>query len=366
MSDSLYKLRDFGQSVWYDNLCRDMLQDGTLATLIDRQAVTGVTTNPAIFLKAITGSDLYDDQIQELCDRDGEQILTALTVQDVRDACDLFRPVYEETNGQDGFVSIEVSPHLAFNVEGTITEALHLREAVDRANVMIKIPGTSFGVSALEECIGRGINVNSTLLFSVDRYYEVARAYFRGLQRAFDNGHDLSRIASVASFFVSRVDTLVDNKLKSVSSLEADGVRGQIGVANAKLAYQKFSRLFTGKKWKDLAQAGGRVQRPLWASVSMKNAAYRDVFYVESLIGIDTVTTLPPATLEAFAEHGVPLPRIEDDIFGARHKIQLLQKWNMHIDGITARLEREGVQAFADAYDACRQVLEKKSRSFGR
>ena len=310
----LVELTQLGQSVWYDNIERKLIQSGELRRLIDEDELRGVTSNPAIFEKAISGSDLYKDQLEELA-RQGKtavEIYEALAISDIQSAADVLRAVYEKTGGTDGFVSLECSPLLAHDTAGTIDEARRLWRAVDRPNVMIKIPGTPEGMPAIEECIYEGININITLLFSLESYEQTIEAYIRGLARRAAEGKPVDTISSVASFFVSRIDTAVNRRLEQKigeSKSEEERARlsallGRAAIANAKMAYQKFKQVFHGEPFRELRERGAQVQRPLWASTSTKNPAYRDVYYVEALVARETVNTLPPQTLVAFRDHG--------------------------------------------------------------
>jgi transaldolase len=350
-----------GQSIWFDYIRRSLIDDGDLAALVV-DGITGVTSNPAIFEKAVTGSTDYDEALRGHLaaspSATPEEMFEALAVADVRDACDVLRPVYDATRGGDGFVSLEVSPRLAHDTEATIVEARRLWSAVDRPNLMIKVPATAAGIPAVEELIASGVNVNVTLIFAIDRYEEQALAYRRGLERAADPGS----IASVASFFVSRVDTAVDRLLDEVGTEEAAALRGTIAVANAKLAYEQYRALF-GEPFEALRAAGARAQRPLWASTGTKDPAYSDVLYVEELIGPDTVNTAPPATIDAFVDHGkVRGATLLDDIDGAHEAVDLLDDLGIDIDAVTDRLLADGVQAFADAYERLIAAIDARRR----
>src|SRR5438034_2888980 len=299
----LQKLAERGQSIWIDNLSRQLVHGGGLKKLIDESFVTGVTSNPTIFQKAIAHSDDYDDQLRALLETtdDPREIFFRLAEEDVRDACDVLLSVWERTNGIDGYVSIEVDPWLAYDTEGTFEQAVELHEAIDRPNLHVKIPATMAGLPAIEDCIARGKSINITLIFSLARYGAVVEAYLRGLERLVAGGGDPSKVASVASFFVSRVDTETDKRLEELGNTK---LQGKLAIANAKLAYRYFEQAFSGPRWDFLAGKGASKQRPLWASTSTKNPDYRDVMYVEELIGPDTVDTMPPETVEAFADHG--------------------------------------------------------------
>src|SRR3954451_8680721 len=305
MADSpLHQLSSEGQSVWIDFLSRPLLRDGDLERLIRDDAVVGVTSNPTIFQKAVSKGDAYDEQIHEGADQHEypKEVFLELAIRDVQDACDVLRETHERTDGLDGFVSIEVDPDLAYERDATIAEARRLSETVDRPNVYIKIPATEPGLGAIEETIAAGIPVNVTLIFGLDRYRAVAEAYIRGLERLVESGGDPSKVPSVASFFVSRVDTEADKRLDALGG--HDDLRGRLAIANARLAYQAYKEIFSGERWEKLAAKGAKPQRCLWASTSVKNDAYKDTMYVEELIGPDTVDTMPPETIEAFQDHG--------------------------------------------------------------
>lgn len=348
------RLRDLGQSIWLDFIQRGLIESGRLAQLVDDGIISGVTSNPTIFDKAIAGTSDYEPALQAVI-REGETdpyaAFLALAVEDIRDAADILRPVYDRTGGRDGFVSLEVPPAIAHDRDATIAEAQRLAALVGRPNVMIKVPGTPAGIEALVELIVAGVNVNVTLLFSVDVYERVAAGYISGLERRSALGAPLDTVASVASFFVSRVDTAADGLLPSDS-----GLRGRIAVANARLAYERFLKIFSGERWDALAGAGARVQRPLWASTGTKNPAYSDVLYVQELIARDTVNTVPEATLEALLDHLDPRPTIEPNIGEARRILREAAEQGIDLEAITARLLDEGLQAFARDFDA---LLEK-------
>jgi transaldolase len=338
-----------GQSVWIDYLSRQLLQSGKLARMIDEDALSGVTSNPTIFQKAISEGDAYDDQLREVLaeEDDSKEVFLKLAVQDVRDACDLFRPIWDGGAGQDGYVSIEVDPNLAYDTDGTIKEAQRLHELVDKPNCFVKIPGTKDGLPAIEEMIARGRSINVTLIFSLQRYAEVVEAYLRGLERLVENGGDPTTVASVASFFVSRVDTEADRRLDEVG---APQLKGKLAIANAKLAYQRYKELFAGERWERLHARGARAQRCLWASTSTKNPAYRDVLYVEELIGPQTVNTMPEETIEAFQDHGEVALTLEQDLEGAHRVFEQVAEAGVDYDDVVVTLEQEGVQKFADSF----------------
>lgn len=371
-SSPLSKLLSCGQSYWLDNLTRDMLENGELKRRVAEESLRGMTSNPATFQKAIAGSSLYDKDLRGLASAGltAEQIYERLAVADVQAACDVLRPVHETSRGLDGYVSLEVSPHLAHDARGTLEQARRLHAAVGRPNVLIKIPGTRVGLQAIEDSLYEGISVNVTLLFSVQRYEEVAEAYIRALERRLGSGAGLQGITSVASFFLSRIDVLVDQLLAHRPEDQrrlADGseLEGRAAVASAVLAYQSFLRLFGSERWRKLAKAGARVQRPLWASTSTKNPRYRDVKYVEPLVGRDTVNTMPEVTIAAFKDHGVAAEdAVLKGVDGARQLLARLEAIGIHNAGLAWQLENEGVQKFIEPFDALLQLIEKKRASF--
>jgi len=346
----LHQLSDLGQSVWIDYLSRDLLHSGGLAHMMEADAVVGVTSNPTIFQKALSQGDAYDEQLAELLEttRDPKELFIALASADVGEACDLLRPVWERTAGADGYVSIEVDPTLAYDTERTTAEAVRLHSLIDRPNLLVKIPATKPGLPAIEDMIAKGKSINVTLIFSLERYVEVAEAYIRGLQRLRAHGGDVSTVSSVASFFVSRVDTEADRRLDAIGG--HDSLKGKLAVANAKLAYERFKQIFSGDRWDELALHGARPQRCLWASTSTKNPAYRDVLYVEELIGAHTVNTMPEETISAFQDHGHTAPTLERDIPEAESVFAQLADAGVDYDDITETLEREGVEKFADSF----------------
>jgi len=351
----LHQLSELGQSVWIDFLSRHMLRSGELARMMEEDAVVGVTSNPTIFQKAISEGDLYDDQLREVLaeEDDAKEVFLRLAVKDVRDACDLLRKVWDGGGGQDGYVSIEVDPNLAYDTEGTIAEAQRLHELVDRPNCFVKIPATEPGLPAIEEMIARGRSINVTLIFSLQRYSEVVEAFQRGLERLVESGGDPGPVASVASFFVSRVDTEADKRLEETGG--PDELKGKLAIANAKLAYQRYKELHSGERWDALAAKGARKQRCLWASTSTKNPAYRDVMYVEELIGRETVDTMPEETIRAFQDHGVVELTLERDLDEAKGVFERLAAAGVDYDDVVAVLEREGVEKFSDSF---RELLE--------
>ena len=355
----LHELSEHGQSVWIDSLSRQWLRDGTLQTLIDEDAVVGVTSNPTIFQKAMSEGDWYDDQLRELiqAEEDPREIFWQLAVADVKEACDLFRPIWDGGKGQDGYVSLEVDPDLAYERDATIAQALKLHEWVDKPNLFVKIPATEPGLGAIEECIARGKSINVTLIFSLARYEAVAQAYIRGLERLAAAGGDLSSVGSVASYFVSRVDTEADKRLDEVGHPE---LKGKLAVANAKLAYQNYERIFSGPRWDALVQKGATPQWCLWASTSTKNPEYRDVLYVEELIGPGTVNTMPYETVEAFQDHGEVALTLEEGVDEARAVFEQLAAAGVDYDDVTATLEREGVDKFIDSFRELGDGIESK------
>jgi transaldolase/glucose-6-phosphate isomerase len=372
----LQQLREYGQSVWYDNLSRDLLANGGLRDLIERAGVVGVTSNPTIFEKAISGAADYDEQIMELAEagRTTDEIFDELVVRDIQTAADILRPIFDHSsnNAGDGFVSLEVSPTLAHDTVKTIEDVRRLFGRVDRPNVMIKIPGTPDGMPAIEEMLYEGVNVNITLLFSLDAYRRVAEAYLRALERRADEGKRIDRIASVASFFVSRVDTEADKRLERIIADEpgserasrAEVLRGKLAIANARLAYQEFLRIFESARFQRLSDLGAKVQRPLWASTSTKNPAYSDTLYVDELIGSDTVQTLAPPSIEAFGDHGRLGNTLTSDVDGAHRVFAELQAIGVSYDDITETLVREGVASFAKSFETLLAGLDEKCEQF--
>jgi transaldolase len=351
------------QAVWLDFIERDLLTGGGLTSLVAEDGVRGVTSNPSIFQKAIKGGGPYDEAVAGLLAGDPEmtmvQLYEALAIEDIRHAADILHSVWEESRGGDGYVSFEVSPHLARDTAGTVAEAKRLWQAVNRPNLMIKVPATPEGIPAIENLIGGGINVNATLMFSLADYEAVATAYLRGLEA----NSNPAGVASVASFFVSRVDTKVDASLEAIGTSEALSLRGQAAIANAKLAYRRFGELFGPETFARQTARGAMVQRPLWASTSTKNPDYRDVIYVEELIGPDTVNTLPVATLEAFRDHGDPRPSLFEDVAGAEGVFAGLAGVGVDIDAITTELQVEGVDAFAKSFDQLLGALDEARSS---
>ncbi len=364
MSHPLRELYDLGQSIWCDNLSRHMLDTGELARLIDL-GVVGVTSNPTIFMKAITGSADYDARINRLSAEglDTTGIYEGLVLPDIADAADLLKPVHERTDGIDGYVSLEVNPKLAYDTDGTIEEARRLFAALDRRNVLIKVPATDEGLPAIETLIAEGINVNVTLIFSGKMHERVMNAYLAGLRRFDRVGGDLSTVASVASFFVSRVDTLVDKRLEErrASGADVEGLLAQAAIANARLAYARFAEVFDRDgDFASLAAKGARVQRPLWASTSTKNSAHKATMYVDALVGRDTVNTLPPKTLQAVLDGGTASITIGEDLSVAKGQLDRLEELGISLDEATDKLRVDGVNAFADSFDQLFADLDQK------
>jgi len=355
---ALKQLSEQGQSPWIDYLSRPFVRGGDLQGLVD-EGIQGVTSNPTIFQAAIAQGDAYDDQLREVLksERDPREVFLALAREDIREACDILRPNFDAD--RDGFVSLEVDPELAFDTEATIKEAARLSAMVERPNLLVKIPATEPGLGAIEETIAAGIPVNVTLIFSLQRHRAVAEAYIRGLQRLKESGGDLGPIASVASFFVSRVDTEADRRLDEIGG--HDELKGTLAIANAKLAYQAYKEIFSGPAWEELAAAGATPQRCLWASTSTKNPAYRDVMYVEELIGPETVNTMPLETVAAFQEHGHVALTLEQGIDEAKQVFEDLEAAGVSYDEVTATLEREGVEKFSDSFDELLEGIRAKS-----
>jgi transaldolase len=356
----LHELSEQGQSVWIDFVSREFVHGGGLRQMMDRDAVVGVTSNPTIFEKAISHGTAYDDQIRELLadTEDPRAIFWQLAERDIGDACDLLRPVWEAGGGRDGYVSLEVDPTLAYDERGQYDQAMHLHSQVDRPNLLVKIPATKPGLGAIEGAIAQGKSINVTLIFSLERYKEVAEAYVRGLERLVEGGGDPKPVASVASFFVSRVDTEADKRLDAIGG--HDDLRGKLAVANAKLAYQEFQQIFAGARWEALAAKGASKQRCLWASTSTKNPDYRDVMYVEDLIGPDTVNTMPEETVEAFQDHGRVAPTLDQGVDEAHELLRQLADAGIDYDDVTETLEREGVSKFADSFQELLDGIEAK------
>ena len=359
-ANPLLRLSQLGQSIWYDYITRDLMASGRLASLIAEDGLRGMTSNPTIFEKAIAGSRLYDEDIRRLSDqgRPAGEIFESLAVADVRAACDVFMPLYQESAGADGFVSLEVSPTLAHDADGTIHEAGRLWGAVDRPNAMIKIPGTGAGLPAITHCIAAGININVTLLFSVERYAGVIEAFLTGLETRLNRGLPIQPTASVASFFVSRVDGKVDALLDPGAD---QPLRGRIAIANAGMAYGLFERTLSSARWARLSQAGARPQRPLWASTSTKDPRLPDIYYVEALAAPQTVNTLPPETFDAYRDHGDPAIRIHESAAAAPVQLDALAEAGIDLETVTRELEADGVAKFAASYAAVLAGIEAKA-----
>jgi transaldolase len=353
MTSRLHQLSALGQSVWIDYLSRDLIESGALAKAIAEDAVVGVTSNPSIFQKALAHGHAYDDQIATSDEGDAESIFLGLALRDVATACDLLRPVWERTQARDGYVSIEVEPTLAADTEGTIAQATHFHEAIARPNLLVKIPATDAGVPAIEEMTARGHSINVTLIFSLSRHRQIAEAYLRGLERLVAAGGDPSRVHSVASFFVSRVDTETDRRLVAIGR---DDLKGRLGIANAKLAYQQYKELFAGASWQTLAARGATAQRCLWASTSTKDPSLRDTLYVEELSGPETISTMPAETIHAFQDHGHVEVRLESNLPEAQYLFNQLYAAGVDYNDVVATLEREGIEKFVASYN---QLLER-------
>ena len=372
----LKELIKFGQSVWLDYIRRDLLTSGELKRLIDEDGLRGMTSNPSIFEKAITGSTLYSQTLAELERRKDLNVkgrYEELAIKDIQDAADFLRPVYLQTNKRDGYVSLEVSPYLAHKTQETLDEARRLWKRVGRENLMVKVPGTPEGIPAFQQLISEGININVTLLFAFDVYVRVAEAYIAGLEAFAKTGGDVSRIASVASFFISRIDTLVDSeidaKLKTATN-PADqallrSLHGKVAIANGKLTYQRYKQIFSGPRWDALATRRAQTQRVLWASTSTKNPAYSDVYYVEELIGPDTVDTIPPATFDAFRDHGKPRASLEENVQAAQETMQGLERAGISMKAATDRLTADGVKQFSDAFDTLLAAVKNRAATAG-
>ena len=370
-NNPLKQLAAFGQSIWLDYIRRDLLTSGELGRMIEEDGLRGMTSNPSIFEKAIVESHDYDEDIRSMAlqGTGAKEIYEALSQHDVQSAADTFRSLYDKTDGQDGYVSLEVNPHLAHDTDGTIKEARRLWEALNRPNVFIKVPATAEGLPAIQQLISEGINVNVTLLFGVPRYRQVAEAYIAGLEARVAQGKAVKHVASVASFFVSRIDVLVDKLLNILAQggNEADlakGLIGQVAIASAKLAYQSYKELFGVVRFKNLVEAGARVQRLLWASTGTKDPAYRDVNYVEALIGPDTVDTAPIETLDAYRDHGITKPSLEKDVAEAVRLLKRLPTIGIDLDKVTQQLEDEGVTKFNLPFDKLMETLVQKGRQY--
>jgi transaldolase len=363
MTDTkLHQLRALGQSVWLDFTQRSLIRSGDLLDYVEMGA-SGVTSNPAIFEKAIADSSDYDEQMEQLAEagKTPEEIYESLTVEDARLAADILRPVFDQSKGMDGFFSLEVEPHLAHDTQGTVTAAERLFKSVDRPNVMIKVPAAQEGYGAIQRLTEEGININITLMFSLSQYERVAEAYISGLERRLAAGYSIHNITSVASFFVSRVDTKVDKLLDKLKTPEATALKGKIGIANAKLAYQRFKEIFNSPRWSHLAERGGRIQRVLYGSTGTKNSEYSDVMYVENLIGADTINTVPRETLSAFLEHGKVALTLEENLEEARTQLDELAHLGINLEEIGTQLLNEGIEKFIEPYDSLLNGIKEKS-----
>ena len=354
--NKLKQLEACGQSVWLDYLKRSLIESGELCVLIERDGLKGVTSNPSIFEKAIGEADEYADaleQFQAYADHNiSEKIYEHLAIADIRAAADILRPVYDQTHGRDGYISLECSPYLANDFEATVGEARRLWAEVNRPNLMVKVPATPSGIPAIRQLTSDGLNINITLLFSVDVYEQVLDAYLSGLEDLSRAGGDISKIASVASIFVSRIDSAIDKRLDKIRDKRAGLLRGKVGIANAKIAYARYKELFSAPRWQVLAASGAKTQRLLWASTGVKDPAYKDTMYVEALIGRDSVDTIPPATMDSFRHHGTVTPdAIEQDVESARVVLTVLEQLGVSLDEVTKELVKDGVQKFADAFD---------------
>ncbi len=372
----LRELLSYGQSMWLDYIRRDLFTTGKLTKLITEDGLRGMTSNPSIFEKAIGESSLYDDMLASLSGRkdlDTTGKFEQIAIRDIQDAADVLRAVYEETNFRDGYVSLEVSPYLARKTQETIDEARRLWKSVKRDNVMIKVPGTAEGLPAIRQLIGEGININITLLFAQDVYEKVAEAYIAGLEELASHGGNLKKMASVASFFISRIDTLIDSKINEKLKTATDAnqqallksLLGNVAIANGKLTYRRYQKIFSGPRWQALAAKGAQTQRVLWASTSTKNPNYRDVIYVEELIGPDTVNTMPPATIDAFRDHGVPRNSLTEDLAGSTKTMEDLGRADISMKEVTDKLTEDGVKLFADAFDKLLAAVAKNTQAKG-
>ena len=372
-TNPLKDLLKFGQSVWLDYIRRDLLTSGELKRFIEEDGLRGMTSNPTIFEKAIAGGKLYDDLLNSLksrTDLDAKGRYEILAIRDIQDAADILRPVYGSSKRRDAYVSLEVSPYLARDTKGSLEEARRLWKAVGRENVMIKIPGTAEGLPAIQQALSEGININITLLFAQEVYVKVAEAYIAGLEQFAKNGGDVSRMASVASFFISRIDSavdaIIDTKLKASKDAREQellkSIQGKVAIANGKQTYEKYQEIFSSPRWKALAAKGAQTQRVLWASTSTKNPAYRDVLYVEELIGPDTVDTIPPATLDAFRDHGKPRQSLTEDLASAHKTMETAPKVGISMKEVTDKLTDDGVRSFSEAFDKLLDAVEKSSK----
>ena len=359
--NNVKSIHDHGQSIWLDFFDRELMSSGKLQKLIDEDGLSGITSNPSIFEKAITSSSDYDEDIKKLSDegKNNEEIFFGFAVNDIRRATDILRPVFDESKGTDGFVSLEVSPHLANDTEGTIKQARELWKSVDRKNVMIKIPGTKEGLAAIKKCISEGININITLLFGIPRYLEVTEAYISGLEERQKNNEPIDHVSSVASFFLSRIDVMLDPILKEK---KLDALVGEVAIASAKVAYEHFKEIFFGDRFRKLENEGATKQKVLWASTSSKDPSFSDVKYVEALIGPDTINTLPLETIDAFRDHGKVQDHLENNLVKAKNELEKLNENGIDLDDATQKLEDEGVQKFNKAYASLINAIESKRK----
>jgi len=361
ISNPLQKIRDLGQSIWYDNISRNIINSGDLRRMIIDDDIKGVTSNPTIFQNAISSGSEYDELAKEYLlenkNLSVDELYEKLIINDIKDGADILKSVYDETNGLDGYISVEVSPNLAYKLEETVAEAKKLWELVNCPNLMIKVPATKEGVAAVRQLISEGINVNVTLMFSMQHYLDVVEAYLSGLEDRLKNGGEISNIASVASFFVSRVDTMTDKKLDEMSN---DSLTGKIAVANSKVVYQKSLEIYSSERFKKLESAGAKKQRLLWASTGTKNPKYSDVLYVEELLGKDTVNTVPPATLDAFRDHGIPEETLTKNIEQSEKYLKDLEDIGVSLDEITDQLQLDGVDAFINSFTTLMEVVSQK------
>ncbi len=373
--NNILKLEQLGQSIWYDNISRGIIKRGELKKMVD-EGLSGVTSNPTIFDKAISESSDYDDQLRELVegnpDIDAAEIIQALMVTDIQMACDVLKPAYDRTKGRDGYVSVEVSPGKARNTQATIKEVRELWRKIDRTNLMVKIPATKEGVPAIEECVSEGMNINVTLIFSVERYREVAHAYITGLERRLKHNKPIDHVWSVASVFVSRIDTLIDDLLQKKIAITTDsaqveklhGLRGNTAVSNARMVYKAFKEIFGSQRFKHLEERGANLQRPLWGSTGTKNPEYSDLLYVDTLVGPHTVNTVPPKTYTAILDHGKPAPRVESDLDGAHKVLSDVAAAGIDMKWVLQKLEDDGVTAFEKSFDALHKNVRDKRNAF--
>lgn len=357
----MQNIHDLGQSIWLDSFDRKLMDSGELQKLIDEDALCGITSNPSIFEKAVTSSSDYDEDVRKLAgeNKSDEEIFFGFATSDIQRAADILKPVYDKAKGTDGFVSLEVSPHLANDTEGTIKQARELWKTLDRKNVMIKIPGTKEGLSAIKQCISEGININVTLLFGLDRYREVTEAYISGLEERVKNNQPIDHVESVASFFLSRIDVLIDPILKEK---KLDNLVGEVAIASAKKAYEIYKEVFFSDRFRNLEQKGANKQKVLWASTSSKDPSFSDVKYVEALIGPDTINTLPMETIDAFRDHGNAADRLENNLLKATQELDQLKKNGINLDELTQHLEEDGVKKFNKAYDSLLKAIDEKKK----